>query len=60
MIDVRITETENWERPILAGKSMSLGEFMVKYSPLETTLISKAVSLFTFNFAEHVTLQVFF
>jgi hypothetical protein len=58
MVDIRITETESWERLILVGKSMSLSEFVVRYSPLETTLIAKAVSLFTLNMTKHVTLKV--
>lgn len=58
MVDIRITETESWERSALAGKSVSLHEFAVQFSPLETALFAKAVSLFSPCFSKHVALHV--
>ena len=59
IIDIRITDGESWDQPILSGKSMSLHEFITNYCSFETILLPKSISLFSFDVEDHVTLQVF-
>ena len=59
MVDFKITESENWDRSLFKGKSISLSEFISKDSPLETVTVDNSVSLFSADISKHVILKVF-
>eukprot|EP00826_Nyctotherus_ovalis_P054362 TRINITY_DN7114_c0_g3_i12.p1 TRINITY_DN7114_c0_g3~~TRINITY_DN7114_c0_g3_i12.p1 ORF type:complete len:379 (+),score=45.16 TRINITY_DN7114_c0_g3_i12:1316-2452(+) len=56
-IDIRITEGEQWEHAVFAGKSMSLREFASDFCSFEIILLPRSVSLFSGDVNSHVTLQ---
>ncbi len=57
-INIRITDGDSWDHPVLTGKSLCLQDFLSNPDRVKTIVTEKCVYLFSEDFTQQATLHV--